>query len=111
MESSHTGIYEFLSACDTPVTSKEIERFLNISGEDVRFIVNSLRKKGYPIGSSREGYFICRTAEELEGTIEHLKGRVRGIKRAINGLYKAKYGGIAKGAEENAQELAEPKRD
>ena len=38
------------------VKSAELEQVLGISGTDLRKLVNRLRKKGIPIGSSKEGY-------------------------------------------------------
>lgn len=71
------------------VRSAELERVLNLSGTDLRKLVNRMRRKGIPIGSSREGYFYARTAGEVYATIRQLKTMVHGIEAAISGLEQA----------------------
>ena len=52
--------------------SEEIERAVCISGNELRKVVNRLRRKGIPIGSSRSGYFYAVTAGEVYSTIRQL---------------------------------------
>lgn len=49
--------------------SAALEQALRISGNELRRQVNRLRRKGLPIGSSRDGYFYAVTAGEVYATI------------------------------------------
>ncbi len=64
----------------------ELERVLNISGTDLRKLVNRLRRRGVPIGSDRNGYFYAVTAGEVYSTIRQLKQMAAGLEKAIGGL-------------------------
>ena len=68
------------------VSGAELERVLCISGTDLRKLVNRLRRKGYPIGSDRNGYFYAVTASEIYSTIRQLQSMVAGLEAAIRGL-------------------------
>ncbi len=71
------------------VKSSELERALNLSGTDLRKLVNRLRRKGVPIGSSRDGYFYAKTAGEVYATIRQLQVMEQGLRAAIQGLESA----------------------
>jgi len=71
------------------VKSSELERVLNLSGTDLRKLVNRLRRKGVPIGSSRDGYFYAKTAGEVYATIRQLQVMEQGLRAAIQGLESA----------------------
>lgn len=71
------------------VKGSELEQALGISGTDLRKLVNRLRRKGVPIGSSQAGYFYARTAGEVYRTIQQLRGMVSGLEAAIRGLETA----------------------
>ena len=66
--------------------SAEIERALNISSKELRRLVNRLRRKGTPIGSSKDGYFYAVTAGEVYSTIRQLRVMAKGLEEAIQGL-------------------------
>jgi len=69
-----------------PVTSKEIETKMNLTGPEVRAIVSHLRTKGAPIASGGKGYFWAKTYNELGITAEHLKARIVRMQTVLNGL-------------------------
>ena len=71
------------------VRSAELEHVLNLSGTELRKLVNRMRRRGIPIASSRDGYFYARTAGEVYSTIRQLSGMVNGLNAAIAGLEKA----------------------
>lgn len=71
------------------VSGAELERTLNISGTDLRKLVNRLRRKGIPIGSDRSGYFYAATAGEVYSTIRQLRRMADGLEAAIHGLEDA----------------------
>ena len=64
----------------------ELERALDISGTDLRKLVNRLRRRGVPIASDRSGYFYAVTAGEVYTTIRQLRQMVSGLEKAIAGL-------------------------
>lgn len=69
--------------------SAELERRLHMSGNDLRKLVNRLRKKGVPIASGREGYYYATTAGEVYSTIRQLREMEHGLQEAIRGLETA----------------------
>ncbi len=71
------------------VKSSELERALTLGGTDLRKRVNRLRRKGIPIGSSRDGYFYAKTAGEVYATIRQLQVMEQGLRAAIQGLESA----------------------
>lgn len=68
------------------VSGAELERALDISGTDLRKLVNRLRRRGVPIASDRQGYFYAATAGEVYTTILQLQQMVFGLEEAIAGL-------------------------
>lgn len=71
------------------IKSAELESRLHMSGNDLRKLVNRLRKKGVPIASGREGYYYAATAGEVYTTIRQLQDMERGLQAAIRGLETA----------------------
>lgn len=72
-----------------PAHSKTIEAALNISGTEVRTLVNYARRMNYPIASNQKGYWWAKSFEELEDTLKHLEQRENAIKNVRMGLMKA----------------------
>ncbi len=68
------------------VNGAELERALNLSGTDLRKLVNKLRRKGIPIASDRQGYFYAVNAGEVYTTIRQLRQMSNGLEKAIAGL-------------------------
>ncbi|MCK4521388.1 MAG: hypothetical protein KAU20_02355 [Nanoarchaeota archaeon] len=60
---------------DEPVTSREIEKRLNLSGSQIRRLIQHGRRNGVQIASGDQGYYIAENYEQLLGTIQHLKER------------------------------------
>ncbi len=69
--------------------SATLESRLHMSGNDLRKLVNRLRKQGTPIASGREGYYYAATAGEVYTTIRQLREMERGLQAAIHGLETA----------------------
>jgi hypothetical protein len=69
-------------------TSDSLGELLNLTGPEVRSLVNEARVAGRPIGSSRSGYFIIETSSELAATLSHLLGRADAITSAARGLVR-----------------------
>ena len=72
-----------------PIKSAELERTLDISGTDLRKLVNKLRRKGVPICSGRDGYFYAKNAGDILRTIRQLNVMIRGLQAAVDGLVAA----------------------
>lgn len=68
------------------VGGKELELALNISGTDLRKLVNKLRQETEPIASDQTGYFYADNAGDIYATIRHLRKMRDGIDAAIRGL-------------------------
>lgn len=66
--------------------SSELETTLHMSGNDLRNVVNRLRRKTIPIASGRCGYFYAETAGEVYLTIQQLQTMDKGLLAAIYGL-------------------------
>jgi len=62
-----------------------------ISGEQLRAVVNALRRQGHEIGSDRRGYFWATEPDDLNTTIEHLGGRYRSIKKVCDALLETRH--------------------
>ena len=88
----HIDALEMIKKADRykPVNSGLVSRFSGLSGEGVRELVNSARREGQPICSSRNGYWLARNTDELDETIRELTGRIMGIQAAVDGLKKAR---------------------
>lgn len=69
--------------------SADLERELHLSANELRRRINRLRRKGNPIGSSRDGYFYAVTAGEVYSTIRQLTEMESGLEAAIQGLESA----------------------
>ena len=66
--------------------SAQLERALQIGGNELRRLVHRLRKRGVPIASSRDGYFYAVAAGEVYTTIRQLRQMACGLEKAIAGL-------------------------
>ena len=69
------------SGRDYRVGGKELERTLNLSGTELRKLVNRLRQQNKPIASDQTGYFYA--------TIQNLKKMRAGLDAAIRGLERS----------------------
>ena len=66
--------------------SAQLERTLQISGNELRRLIHRLRSRGIPIASSRDGYYYAVTAGEVYTTIRQLRQMANGLEKAIAGL-------------------------
>ena len=71
-----------------PVKSYRIEKWLGISGSEVREMVHYLRVNSFPICSGNKGYYYG-THNDVEETINHLQERRNSIDQVIIGLRKS----------------------
>ncbi len=85
------SVKHFIGMFDSnaPVYSYRIEESYELSGSEVRSIVHHLRCEGVPIGSGHKGYYMARTPDEIETTIEHMIQREQSIRHAREGLQRA----------------------
>ena len=68
------------------IQSCALETALHMSGNDLRNVVNRLRRKAVPIASGRCGYYYAATAGEVYMTIQQLQTMDKGLLAAIHGL-------------------------
>ena len=71
------------------IKSAELERAMEMSGTDLRKLVNKLRRKSIPICSGRDGYFYAKTAGDIVRTILALRVMIKGLQAAVDGLVAA----------------------
>ena len=64
--------------------AERLERALNLSGTDLRKLVNKLRQEMEPIASDPTGYFYADNAGDIYATIRHLRKMRDGIDAAIS---------------------------
>ena len=67
------------------IKSAELERAMEMSGTDLRKLVNKLRRKSIPICSGADGYFYAKTAGDILRTIRQLKVMIKGLQAAVDG--------------------------
>lgn len=71
------------------VSSRELERTLGISGNELRRRINRLRRDTVPIAADQRGYYYAETAAEVYDTIRSLQKMRCGLDAAISGLEHA----------------------
>ena len=71
------------------ISSRELERALGISGNELRRKINRLRQEAVPIAADRRGYYYAETAAEVYATIRNLEKMRSGLDAAISGLERA----------------------
>ena len=71
------------------ISSRELERVLGISGNELRRKINRLRQEAVPIAADRRGYYYAETAAEVYATIRSLEKMRSGLDAAISGLERA----------------------
>ena len=71
------------------ISSRELERALSISGNELRRRINRLRRDTVPIAADQRGYYYAETAAEVYDTIRSMQ-KMRGeLDAAIAGLERA----------------------
>ncbi len=71
------------------ISGSRLHEVLGVSENEMRRLVNRLRREGVPIASDKTGYFYARTAGETYSTIRGLKKMRSGLDAAISGLESA----------------------
>ena len=90
LKERHTGL-------DNAVFSRELEYMLDMSGRDIRRIINALRKDGVPICSDyHKGYYYAEKQSEIENTLKGLGGHIDGVSDTIARLARMKAGMMPK---------------
>ena len=72
------------SGRDYRVGGKELERTLNLSGTELRKLVNRLRQQNKPIASDQTGYFYAQTIQNLKKMRAGLDAAIRGLERSLD---------------------------
>lgn len=71
------------------ISSRELERALGISGNELRRRINRLRRDTVPIAADQRGYYYAETAAEVYDTIRGLQKMRGGLDAVISGLERA----------------------
>ncbi len=71
------------------IGGERLRRTFHTSENEVRKVVNRLRREGFPIASDQAGYFYAQTAGEVYATIRNLKKMQSGLDAAIAGLERS----------------------
>ena len=72
-----------------PVCGSQIAKAYEVSGLEVRRLINVARCKGDPICSCSSGYYIASDRQEIQNTIDSLDSRIAAMSNARNGLQKS----------------------
>lgn len=68
------------------ISGAALAQAMGISGNELRRLINILRREGVPIASGSRGYYYAVNAGEVYTSINSLKKMECGIKAAIAGL-------------------------
>jgi hypothetical protein len=79
-------LMEFADGEQNAITAKKLRAMGFGDGVHIRAIVNSLRVNGYPICSSKNGYFFAHNKAEILQTVNNLRSRMKSIREAYFGL-------------------------
>ena len=63
----------------TQTTSAELELRLGVAGACIRSMAKHARRNGVWVASDSDGYFIARSAGQLDTTLQHLEKRWKSI--------------------------------
>jgi len=72
------------------ITSRELENAFDVSGRELRGIINRLRAESVPICSFECGYYYADDECELNRTIRQLTSRIKKISEAQRGLIRTR---------------------
>lgn len=79
-------LMEFAEGEQNAITAKKLRTMGFGDGVHIRATVNSLRVNGYPICSSKNGYFFANSKQEILQTVNNLRSRMKSIREAYFGL-------------------------
>lgn len=66
--------------------SPVLQELFNLTGSELRVIINTLRSNGFAICSGSRGYFYANSVTETADTIRQMRSRVAVIQAAIAGM-------------------------
>lgn len=69
-----------------PITSKQLSVVFEVSGTEIRRLINEARSAGDCICSCSSGYYYSEDQNDLSKTIDSLRGRISKQEQAIAGL-------------------------
>ena len=89
----HTAICNYLKKHHTGKTnavhSNELEKLFDMTGRNIRYVVNHLRKEGFPICSDEDGYYYAETQAEINATVKRLNEFLTRVSNARTGMLYA----------------------
>jgi hypothetical protein len=77
----------FINAKHAPELEKELNLDMGHTQEPTRDLIRrAIVNHNYPIGSTREGFFLIDSEKELNNVIKGLQRRIDGLQNRINGI-------------------------
>jgi len=73
-----------------PATKRRLAGLAGVNARQVEAAIQAMRRDGRPIASGQRGYWIARSPEDLEATMEHLKHRLKEQYRTWKGVRRAR---------------------
>tara|TARA_R110002096_G_scaffold36551_1_gene101943 strand:+ start:123 stop:440 length:318 start_codon:yes stop_codon:yes gene_type:complete len=74
------------------ITQLTLTFLTGVKGEETRSHVAHMRETGAPIGSDTKGYYLARTADEMERTISQMVNRRDALSSVIASLRRTQRG-------------------
>lgn len=73
-----------------PKTERDIYAMIGLRGPTLRATIHALRLDGEPLASSGRGYWMARTAGELDATVEHGRQRATSIMEWVRAVERTR---------------------
>ena len=74
-----------------PILSRDLEKYLDISGPAVRDAIRLLRRSGHPIVATEHGYFYAQTPEEVDIIVQDLSARISSLSKTRSAILQKAY--------------------
>lgn len=73
---------------DEAINARELGELYNLTKREIRMVVTALRKEGYPICSSNNGYWYGKNEKDVDKTVKRLEAQIANMQEAVDGLLK-----------------------
>ena len=72
------------------VGARELSMLFNTTQRGIRALVTELRKEGYPVCSSNNGYWYSEDEEDIRKTVARMEAQREKMEQAVTGLKTGK---------------------
>lgn len=79
---------DYYTTEDNAISAGGLGELYNLTKRQVRMVVTSLRKEGFPICSSNMGYWYGKNKKDVEKTVNRLEAQITNMQKAVNGLLR-----------------------